>query len=87
MACVDKSSTVQRGTCTEMPPSSGPTTPVPDAQISQPPDTSCDDLRTFCDTNCTRPATVAADCQATVDLGDPPTCATWQAVNGLLCSP
>ena len=85
-ACVDEEMAVQRGACTETPDASTPT-PTSDPGSVTPPDTSCDDLRTFCSTYCSKPATVATDCQSTANTGEPRTCASWQATNGVLCRP
>jgi hypothetical protein len=86
VACVDEESTAVRGSCTGT--SAPPPPPITlDAGVILPPDTSCDDLRIFCSTNCSTPATVAADCQTTASTGDPPTCASWQLTSRLLCRP
>lgn len=86
LACVEKDDSVPRGACTEAPPA--PTaTSVPDAGTTQPPDTSCDDLRAYCSSSCSKPATVSADCQSTANAGDPGSCAAWQSTNGVLCRP
>ena len=85
-ACVDKNTSVQRGSCTEPAPTTT-AVPIRDSGSTAPPDTSCDDLRTFCSTSCNKPATTASDCLSTASTGDPATCASWQATNGVLCRP
>jgi hypothetical protein len=83
-ACGDQNKTVQHGSCSEPPPNVDAGVP-PEAE--PPPDHSCDDLRTFCNTSCNNPVSVAADCQATASNGDPQACAAWQSANGVLCKP
>jgi hypothetical protein len=84
--CAEQDKSDLRGPCTQPPPPEPPGSGSPDAGTG-PPDTSCDDLSTFCATSCSRPASVSADCQTTASAGDPPSCAAWQTTNGLLCMP
>jgi hypothetical protein len=86
-ACLEKDNSVARGACTEPAPTPT-TTATPDAGAPPPPpDTSCEDLRAYCSSSCSKPATVSADCQSTANTGDPGTCAAWQSTNGVLCRP
>ena len=70
ITCTDQNRTAQRGSCVETPGPSEPPPPSPDSGNGTPPDTSCDDLRTFCATNCSNPASLFADCQTTASEGD-----------------
>ncbi|WP_394850000.1 hypothetical protein LZC95_21395 [Pendulispora brunnea] len=87
IACGEKSQIVQGGACTVTSPP--PESPGFDAggNPNPTPDRSCDDLRTYCSTSCSSPASVAADCLATASAGDPPSCATWPLTNGVVCRP
>src|SRR5436190_4159793 len=87
VTCTDQNKIAQRGSCVETPGSSEPPTPSPDSGNGTPPDPSCDDLRTFCATNCSNPASLSSDCQTTASNGDPQACAAWQLTNGVLCMP
>ncbi len=88
ITCAEQDKTVQRGACTEMPgPTEPPAAGSSDSGNGAPPDRSCDDLRTYCTTNCSNPPSVSADCQTTASAGDPQACAAWQLTSGLLCTP
>ena len=62
---------------------------VPDAgdSFASAPGAACQDLAFYCGSQCTRPATAAADCEATAGAGDDTRCAAWSVINGLLCRP
>jgi hypothetical protein len=87
-ACVGGTQfTCTNGTAT---PRSGcePTPPAPTPnEGGPPPDTSCQDLQSFCDTQCHKPVAVASDCANTAAAGNGPQCASWQSSNAVLCSP
>jgi len=88
ITCAEQDKSAQRGACTPTPGTSEPPGDgTPDAGNGAPPDRSCDDLRTFCTTSCSNPASVSADCQTTASAGDPQACAAWQLTSGLLCMP
>src|SRR4051794_29367749 len=62
-ACAEQNRTAQRGPCTVAPPSAEPpSTPDVDGGSTTANDSSCDDLRAFCITSCSNPASVSADC-------------------------
>ena len=88
VVCAEGNRTDQRGACTPTQDSTG-TGGVgsPDSGNGGPPDTSCDDLQTFCSTSCSRPASVSADCQTTASAGDPQACRSWPLSSGLSCMP
>jgi hypothetical protein len=82
IACTDKDKIVSQGACTP-PPSPTATQTSPDADA--PPDPSCGNLQSFCNSSCTNPPSVSSDCQSVANAGDPQACASWQGANGLLC--
>ena len=84
LSCRAKDAVDQAGACTSPPPQNDPDA---GGGVEPPPDRSCDDLASFCGSSCTRPATIAADCQSTASAGDPQACASWQTANGALCKP
>jgi hypothetical protein len=87
-SCIDEDSSVERGACTPALAAS----PEVDAGVAeeQPdagPDRSCDDLLTYCNTNCSGPASAATDCLTSASTGDAAACAAWPLERGLLCHP
>ncbi|WP_394828076.1 hypothetical protein [Pendulispora albinea] len=87
VTCGDKDQLALGGACTvTAPPPEGPGFDA-GGNPTPPPDRSCDDLRTYCSTSCTNPASVSADCQATASAGNPESCATWTLTNGVVCRP
>jgi hypothetical protein len=87
LTCTDRNQSVKRSACVAPAAGrgfdAGATTPGQNPT----PDHSCDDLLTFCNTNCGSPASVSADCLTTASSGDPAACAAWQLSNGVLCHP
>ncbi len=76
VVCADQNVSVQRGTCTAPPASSGGDM-TPGGPTNPGIDPSCGDLSTFCETSCGTPASVSSDCEATASAGDPAACAEW----------
>src|SRR4051812_30279926 len=88
MTCAEQNKTAQRGACADTVETSEPAEPPSsDAESAVPPDPSCDNLRAYCMSSCSNPASVSADCQSTASSGDPRACVAWQLTNGLLCIP
>jgi hypothetical protein len=84
--CSDGKAVAQSGACaTPAPGDTSSGAPAPEGGM--PIDHSCDDLSTYCNTSCRKPASVSADCLATAGSGDPARCAAWQSSNSVLCSP
>jgi hypothetical protein len=84
--CTDNQQIVTQGACIVVTPPPD-TQPGQDASAPPPPDPSCDNLRSFCNSSCNNPASVAADCQSVASAGDPGSCTSWQSTNSALCKP
>lgn len=84
--CTDGKAVAQSGACTVTPPPGAGSSGTPDSGSSVQ-DHSCDDLSTFCQTSCRKPASVNSDCLSTAGGGDSQACASWQSSNAVLCSP
>jgi len=87
-SCDDDGQISERGACNVM--NGSPVAQAGTAPIDTPPATTtyyCDELRTYCTSNCTSPPNPSADCQATASAGDEQACQRWTLTNGILCHP
>lgn len=86
-ACSSTAQLDDRGTCTTNDAGSagGSDSGSAPGDDAAPPDTSCSDLATFCDTHCQSNATAYADCTRTAQQNDALACSTWQASSSSSC--
>jgi hypothetical protein len=82
--CADKDQIVTRADCSSLPM---PTAPIDAGGPIQPSDPTCDDLDSFCTTNCNNPPSLAADCHSTAASQDASRCSSWRLTNAFSCKP
>jgi len=87
LTCGEKDKGIRGGPCNGSVEPPDPDAGAPGGEPTPEPDHSCDDLLSFCNSSCSNPPSVSADCQATASAGDPQACSVWQFANGVACRP